>query len=121
MKRNNFLFITAWLLFCLPSAYAETITGNQFLRLSDEDKGWYFLGALEAIEETRDTFFSDSEPQAADFDRFWETCISDRPIRQHLAIFNSWMQENPIRWNEPVISLIIQSQLEACEQLEVGS
>jgi len=55
--------------------------------------------------------------QKVDFDRIWETCISGRPIRQHLAIVDVWLQENPERWHEPAIELIFSAESHSCDEL----
>ena len=94
---------------------AESITGNQFLSLGEKQKGWYFLGVLDSMKETRDIFFKTSELDRVDFDQLWEACISARPVRQHLAIVEEWLKGNPDRWHEPAISLIFEAERKACD------
>ena len=86
--------------------------------LSLKEKGWYFLGVLDAMKQTRDTYFSASDYNKVDFDRIWESCISGRPIRQHLAIVDVWLQENPDRWHEPAIELIFSAERDSCDELQ---
>ena len=105
--------------FLLSSAtVAESISGNQFLNLAEKQKGWYFLGVLDAIKQTRDTYFDASEMKANEFDHVWESCISGRPVRQHLAIVESWLKNNPNRWHEPAIRLIFDAERDSCDELE---
>ena len=93
---NSFRCLVLMSVFLLPSAsVAESISGNQFLNLSEKQKGWYFLGVLDAMKQTRDTYFKASDMTESDFDHIWESCISGRPVRQHLAIVESWLKENP--------------------------
>ena len=94
---------------------AASITGNQFMELAAQEKGWYFLGVLDAMKQTRDSYLASSELDAASFDRLWEACISGRPIRQHLAIVDAWLEQNPTRWHEPAIELIFVAEKAACE------
>ena len=98
------------------SANAASISGNQFLDLTEQEKGWYFLGVLDSMKETRDKFFATSELDRVDFDRIWEACISDRPVRQHLAIVEEWLVLNPNRWQEPAIKLIFDAERESCNK-----
>ncbi|MFT5501869.1 MAG: hypothetical protein ACI88G_002009 [Woeseiaceae bacterium] len=79
--------------------------------------GWYFLGVLDSMKETRDRYFATSEMEKVEFDRVWESCISGRPVRQHLAIVEAWMNENPGRWQEPAIKLIFQAERDSCDEL----
>jgi len=105
--------------FLLSSAsIAESISGNQFLNLSEKQKGWYFLGVLDAMKETRDTYFKASEMTAREFDHIWESCIVGRPVRQHLAIVESWLANNPTRWHEPAIKLIFDAERDSCDSLK---
>jgi len=105
--------------FLLSSAsIAESISGNQFLNLSEKQKGWYFLGVLDAMKETRDTYFKASELTASEFDLIWESCIAGRPVRQHLAIVESWLKDNPNRWHEPAIKLIFDAERDSCDELK---
>ena len=100
------------------ASVAESISGNQFLNLSEKQKGWYFLGVLDAMKQTRDTYFKASDMTESDFDHIWESCISGRPVRQHLAIVESWLKENPTRWHEPAIKLIFDAERDSCEALD---
>ena len=97
-------------------SHAESISGNQFLSLNEKQKGWYFLGVLDSMKETRDKFFATSELDRVDFDRLWEACISERPVRQHLAIVEEWLTDNPNRWHEPAIRLIFDAERESCDE-----
>jgi len=104
-------------LLCSTSV-AESISGNQFLNLSEKQRGWYFLGVLDAMKQTRDTYFEASEMTESDFDHIWESCISGRPVRQHLAIVESWLKINPNRWHEPAIKLIFDAERDSCDELD---
>ena len=105
--------------FLLSSAsIAESISGNQFLNLSEKQKGWYFLGVLDAMKETRDTYFKASDMTENQFDHIWESCIAGRPIRQHLAMVESWLANNPTRWHEPAIELIFDAERDSCDELK---
>ena len=115
---------TLILLFALSQpgdSEAASITGNDFINLSPQEKGWYFLGVLDSMKQTRDRFLATSDLDAAKFDRLWETCISGRPVRQHLAILDAWLENNPNRWHEPAIELIFVAERDSCEQLATGS
>ena len=118
---NRIRYLVLMSIFLLPLAsIAESISGNQFLNLSEKQKGWYFLGVLDAMKETRDTYFKASEMTASDFDHIWESCISGRPVRQHLAIVESWLTNNPTRWHEPAIKLIFDAERDSCDSLKTG-
>ena len=105
--------------FLLSSAsFAESFSGNQFLKLSANQKGWYFLGVLDAMKQTRDTYLKASEMTESEFDRFFESCIAGRPVRQHLAIVELWLKENPDRWHEPAIKLIFDAERDSCSAPE---
>ena len=109
------------LLACLlmPSIVsADSISGNQFMSLSENQKGWYFLGVLDAMKQTRDTYFKASDLRESEFDKIWESCISGRPVRQHLAIVEAWLAANPARWQENAINLIFDAERESCEALK---
>ena len=114
---------TAFVIVCLmlalnPSAAtAESITGNQYLELSSRDSGWYFLGILDAMKQTRDQYLKNSELDQEEFDRLWNACISGRPIRQHVAIVETWLTANPSRWQEPAIELIFAAVKDSCEEI----
>ena len=117
--KNSIRCLVLMSVFLLPSAsVAESISGNQFLNLSEKQKGWYFLGVLDAMKQTRDTYFKASDMTESDFDHIWESCISGRPVRQHLAIVESWLKENPTRWHEPAIKLIFDAERDSCEALD---
>ena len=117
--KNSIRCLVLMSVFLLPSAsVAESISGNQFLNLSEKQKGWYFLGVLDAMKETRDTYFEASDMTESDFDHIWESCISGRPVRQHLAIVESWLKEYPTRWHEPAIKLIFDAERDSCEALD---
>ena len=105
-------------LFLSSASVAESISGNQFLDLTENQKGWYFLGVLDAIKQTRDTYFEASDLRENEFDRIWESCISGRPVRQHLAIVESWLRNNPNRWHEPAIELIFDAERDSCDELK---
>ena len=100
------------------ASVAESISGNQFLNLSEKQKGWYFLGVLDAMKETRDKYFKASDMTENEFDRIWESCISGRPVRQHLAIVESWLKNSPTRWHEPAIKLIFDAERDSCDELD---
>ena len=102
------------------ASIAESITGNQFLELSANQKGWYFLGVLDAMKQTRDTYFEASELSKSEFDHVWESCISGRPVKQHLAIFESWLKDNPNRWHESAIELIFDAERDSCDALDAN-
>ena len=110
------VLIVGLLLIQPATSFAESISGNQFLDLSEKQKGWYFLGVLDSMKETRDKFFATSELDRVDFDRIWEACISERPVRQHLAIVEEWLMDNPNRWHEPAIRLIFDAERETCDE-----
>lgn len=99
------------------TSLASSISGNQFLELSSTQQGWYFLGVLDSMKETRDRYFATSEMEKVDFDRVWESCISGRPVRQHLAIVDAWLKKNPSRWQEPAIKLIFEAERDSCVEL----
>ncbi len=103
-----------------PLSMAESISGNQYLKLSEKERGWYFLGVLDAMKQTRDTYFEASEMAESDFDHIWESCISGRPVRQHLAIVDSWLKNNPSLWHEPAIQLIFDAERDSCAALDGG-
>ncbi len=116
---NSFRCVVLMITFLLSSAsVAESISGNQFLNLSENQKGWYFLGVLDAMKQTRDTYFKASEMTESEFDRIWESCISGRPVRQHLAIVESWLKDNPNRWHESAIKLIFDAERDSCDALD---
>ncbi len=116
---NSIRCLALVITFLLSSAsVAESISGNQFLNLSEKQKGWYFLGVLDAMKETRDTYFEASEMAESDFDIIWESCIAGRPVRQHLAIVESWLKINPNRWHEPAIKLIFDAERDACDAVD---
>ena len=116
---NSIRCLALIITFLLSStSVAESISGNQFLNLSEKQKGWYFLGVLDAMKQTRDTYFKASDMTESDFDHIWESCISGRPVRQHLAIVESWLNENPTRWHEPAIKLIFDAERDSCEALD---
>ena len=117
---NSFRYLVLMIAFLLSStSVAESISGNQFLNLSEKQKGWYFLGVLDAMKQTRDTYFRASEMTESDFDHIWESCISGRPVRQHLAIVESWLKNSPNRWHEPAIKLIFDAERDSCDALDV--
>ena len=97
---------------------ADSISGNQYLELKTKEKGWYFLGVLDAMKQTRDTYFAASDYEKVDFDRIWESCISGRPVRQHIAIVDAWLQKHPNRWHETAIKLIFDAERDSCDELE---
>ena len=113
MKRCPALLFAIGLMLSM-SAHAGSISGEAFLDLNAKDKGWYFVGALDAMKQTRDTYLSASEMDAAEFDEVWEACISGRSVRQHLAIVEAWLNAHPERWHEPVIRLIFDAERESC-------
>ena len=116
---NSIRCLALMITFLLSStSVAESISGNQFLNLSEKQKGWYFLGVLDAMKETRDTYFKASEMTASDFDHIWESCISGRPVRQHLAIVESWLKGNSNRWHESAIKLIFDAERDSCDALD---
>jgi len=96
----------------------DSISGNQYLELSEKDKGWYFLGVLDAIKQTRDTYHRDSGMSEIEFDIVWNECIVGRPVRQHLAIVDLWLKANPARWQEPAIRLIFDAERASCTPLD---
>jgi hypothetical protein len=98
-------------------SYADSISGNQYMSMSEKDRGWYFLGVLDAIKETRDTYLKSSEMTEIEFDTVWSECITGRPVRQHLAIVELWLKSNPTRWQEPAIGLIFDAERESCDAL----
>ena len=104
--------------FLSSTSVAESITGNQFLGLSEKQQGWYFLGVLDAMKQTRDTYFKASDMPENQFDHIWESCIAGRPVRQHLAMVESWLQANPNRWHEPAIELIFDAERDSCDALD---
>jgi hypothetical protein len=112
--RFSLCVIVAW--GCCIAASAGTISGEDFLDLSAKDKGWYFVGALDAMKETREAYFRASELDAAEFDRVWQSCISGKSIRQHLAMFEAWLNAHPERWHESAITLIFESKRTSCKQ-----
>jgi len=99
------------------AAYADSISGNQYLDLADKDRGWYFLGVLDAIKQTRDTYSEASDMTEVEFDIVWNECIAGRPVRQHLAIVDLWLKANPTRWHEPAIKLIFDAERASCDAL----
>lgn len=113
MKRYTVLLMACGLMLGI-SAHAGSISGEAFLNLNAKDKGWYFVGALDAMKQTRDTYLSASEMDAAEFDKVWEACISGRSVRQHLAIVEAWLNAHPERWHEPVIRLIFDAERDSC-------
>jgi hypothetical protein len=98
-------------------AYADSISGNQYLDLAEKDRGWYFLGVLDAIKQTRDTYLGASDMTEVEFDTVWNKCIAGRPVRQHLAIVDVWLKANPTRWHEPAIRLIFDAERASCNAL----
>lgn len=117
--KNSFRCLVLMIAFLLSSAsVAESISGNQFLDLSTNQKGWYFLGVLDAMKQTRDTYLKASEMTEIEFDKIWESCISGRPVRQHLAIVESWLKDNPNRWHELAIKLIFDAERDSCDALD---
>lgn len=96
------------------ASFAESFSGNQFLKLSANQKGWYFLGVLDAMKQTRDAYLNASEMTENDFDQFFKSCIAGRPVRQHLAIVEMWLKDNPSRWHEPAIKLIFDAERHSC-------
>mgnify|MGYP001817170799 CR=1 FL=1 len=114
MNRYSVLLWACGLILSI-SAHAGSISGEAFLNLNAKVKGWYFVGALEAMKQTRDTYLSASEIDAAEFDKVWEACISGRSVRQHLAIVEAWLNAHPERWHEPAIQLIFEAERESCE------
>jgi len=117
MRKHFRYLIIICALVLSPISMAESISGNQYLNLSDNQKGWYFLGVLDAMKQTRDTYFKASDMTENEFDVIWESCISGRPVRQHLAIVESWLNDNPKRWHESVIKLIFDAERDSCEAL----
>ena len=101
-----------------PMSMAESISVNVYLSLSEKERGWYFLGVLDAIKQTRDTYSKATEMTESDFDRIWESCISGRPVRQHLAIVDLWLKNNPNRWHESAIQLIFDAERDSCDELD---
>ena len=116
MKRVTQLYGLFILVCCSFAANAGSISGEDFLDLSAKDKGWYFVGALEAMKETREAYFKASELDAAEFDRVWQSCISGKSIRQHLAMFEAWLNAHPDRWHESAIKLLFDSKRASCER-----
>ena len=98
-------------------AYAGSISGNQYLDLAEKDKGWYFLGVLDAIKKTRDIYLEASDMTEVEFDTVWNKCIAGRPVRQHMAIVDVWLKANPTRWHEPAIRLIFDAERASCDAL----
>lgn len=114
------LQITCMALLLLVSgdlAYADSISGNQYLDMAEKDRAWYFLGVLDAIKQTRDTYLKASDMTEVEFDTVWNNCIVGRPVRQHLAIVDLWLKENPTRWHEPAIRLIFDAERASCNAL----
>ena len=101
-------------------ANSDSITGNQYLDLAEKDRGWYFLGVLDAIKQTRDTYLKASDMTEIEFDTVWNECIVGRPVRQHLAIVDLWLKSNPTRWQEPAIRLIFDAERASCDSLNNG-
>lgn len=108
--------------FLLSSAsFAETFSGNQFLKLSANQKGWYFLGVLDAMKQTRDMYLEANEMTESEFDQFFESCIAERPVRQHLAIVELWLKNHPNRWHEPAIKLIFDAERHSCTATDANA
>ena len=109
-------FVFIIITFLLSSAsFAASFSGNQFLKLSANQKGWYFLGVLDAMKQTRDTYLKTSDMTDSEFDRFFESCIAGRPVRQHMAIVELWLKDNPTRWHEPAVKLIFDAERDSCD------
>jgi hypothetical protein len=98
-------------------AYADSISGNQYLDLAEKDRAWYFLGVLDAIKKTRDIYLEASDMTEIEFDTVWNKCIAGRPVRQHMAIVDVWLKANPTRWHEPAIRLIFDAERASCDAL----
>ncbi len=118
MRKHFRCLVVICALVLSPISMAESISGNQYLNLSEKERGWYFLGVLDAMKQTRDTYFKATEMTKIDFDYIWESCISGRPVRQHLAIVDSWLKNNPSRWHEPAIQLIFDAERDSCAALD---
>ena len=118
MRKHFRCLVVICVLVLSPISMAESISGNQYLNLSEKERGWYFLGVLDAIKQTRDTYSKATEMTKSDFDHIWESCISGRPVRQHLAIVDLWLKNNPIRWHEPAIQLIFDAERDSCDALD---
>ena len=117
LKRAKIGFVALIFSLTCAGAYANSISGNQYMSLSEKDRGWYFLGVLDAIKQTRDTYLKASEMTEVEFDTVWNECISGRPVRQHLAIVDLWLKANPTRWQEPAIRLIFDAERASCDAL----
>ncbi len=118
MRKHFRCLVVICALVLSPISMAESISGNKYLNLSEKERGWYFLGVLDAMKQTRDTYFKATEMTKSDFDYIWESCISGRPVRQHLAIVDLWLKNNPSRWHEPVIQLIFDAERDSCAALD---
>ena len=117
MKKHFFYLVVICAFVLSPISIAESISGNQYLSLSEKEKGWYILGLLDGMKNTRDSYFTGSQWTQSDFTSFFESCISGRPVRQHMAIFDLWLKENPVRWNEQVIALFFEAERDSCAKL----
>ncbi len=118
MRKHFRCLVVICALVLSPISMAESISGNKYLNLSEKERGWYFLGVLDAMKQTRDTYSKATEMTKSDFDYIWESCISGRPVRQHLAIVDLWLKNNPSRWNEPAIQLIFDAERDSCAALD---
>lgn len=110
--------MTLFVLALTSSVMAASISGNDYVKLSEREKGWYFLGVLDAIKQSRDVYSKSTDLSQSEFEQVWESCISGRPVHQHLAIVDLWLKNNPTRWQEPAIQLIFDAERESCGELE---
>ena len=90
MKFTNWLTLATLILF---SVSAHALTGNEYNKLSDNDRTIWLIGVADGLI-TADLISSKSQPPLV-------KCLAELEWEQIRAIFEKNLKENPEKWNFP--------------------
>ena len=79
------------------SAELSAINANIYLELKENEQGWFLLGLISGLKETK-------QPEAREKEDY-DACVRGMPLKQVHAITTKYLAENPEQWHEEMTEI----------------